>query len=213
MPKYLLSLQGEDGEVVKKDPHPVQCECTKHAFYLGLMSARKSTRIYHSDWHFGKEDDSITPLGAVVYTRGLFTFQDMSLTALDFGDDASTRNFGINMPIITDGKRSLEPANESDSDDESYYSCSSQRASLAGSYQQARSNDRKYITGATAPSNLQIKDKESPRKEQRPVQQVKEIINLFQTQLNVYGEAFRQLRNHDLDSIDDGSAVDGVGIG
>ena len=70
----LYPYKDDDGEVIQKDPHPVQCECTKHAFYLGLMRARKSTRIYHSDWHFGKENDSITPLGAVVYTTRPFHF-------------------------------------------------------------------------------------------------------------------------------------------
>ncbi|MCP4311950.1 MAG: hypothetical protein GY790_11860, partial [Bacteroidetes bacterium] len=131
----------------------------------------------------------------------------MSLTALDYEDDASSSNLGINMPIIPDGVRSLEPAEESDSDEESYYSCSSRRASLAGSYQQARSRDRMYITGATAPSNLQIKDSKSPRKEQRPVQQVKKIINLLQGPTIIDGEAFFQLRHHDMDIIDDSSST------
>ena len=68
----LFPYKDGDGEQIENDAHPVQCECTKHAFLLALMKARKALRPYcNREWHYSGEH-AIAPLSAVAFTRALF---------------------------------------------------------------------------------------------------------------------------------------------
>ena len=136
----LFPFKESDGTPYTVEPHPVQRSCTMQDFRLALMRARKTKRMYNFEWSAATGDDETAPLAGLCFVRALFTFGNTGATALDYQKNTPQSDDGINVPILSRGEDSLEPADDGASDEEFYLTTLS--TTSKGSYYHGRTQDR-----------------------------------------------------------------------
>ena len=180
----MFPYKDDDGTPSFVESHPVQCDCTMRDFQLALMQARKSEKLYNLTWSVAPEGEEIAPLAALCFIRSLITFGDTSATVLDYQKDTPQSNAGINVPILSKGEDSLEPAEDGASDEEEYLV--NLEASSLGSYYNQRLQDRQFLTGATSPLELQnVKEATAPPNTKRVVKEILSLKDVPFTQVMV----------------------------